>query len=92
VVEGLEPTLLKELAVFVRTQPDLLLRLQRLPVLLRLQRNRIGKSCSGLESEIAIGFCSGAGMMEPGMGRDFDMDTGLDIGLDTGMGMFELLW
>ena len=43
------------------------------------------------------GFCRGAvvraaGMTEPGMGTDFDMDTGLDIGLDTSIGMLELLW
>jgi hypothetical protein len=58
-------------------------------------------NCFDFELDIVTGLCSdavvrGAGMTEPGMGREFDMDTGLDtglrIGFDTGSGMLELLW
>jgi len=69
--------------------------------LLQLQRNQVGTSYSGVEFDIAIGFCRGAAvrvadMTESGMGMKSDTDTvldiGLGIGLDTGMGMIELLW
>ena len=93
-VEGLEPKLLKGVVVFVRTRLCLLLRLRRLSVLLRLQRNRVGSYC-GLEFEIAIGACTVAvvrvaGMTESGMGTKSGMYTGLEMGFD--MGMLELLW
>jgi hypothetical protein len=96
-VEGLEPKLLEGLAVSFRTEPDLLLRLLRLPVLLRLQRNRVEMSYAGIEFDIAMGFCTDAvvrdtGMTEPGTGTKPDMDIGLGIGFDTDIGMLQLLW
>jgi hypothetical protein len=53
-------------------------------------------SYSGLEFGIAIGGCTGAvarvaGMMEPGLGTEVDMSTGLIRGFDTGIGMLGLL-
>jgi len=97
VAEGLEPKLLEGLAVSFRTQPELLLRLRLLPVLLRLQRNRVEMSYAGIEVDIAIGFCTAAvardtGMAEPGTGTTPDMDIGLGIGFDMGTGMLELPW
>jgi len=83
----LEPRLLRGVVVFVvRTRLDLLLQLRLLPVLLRLRRNRVGMSCSGLEFGTAMGGCTGAvarvaGLMEPGLGTWVDMSTGLTGGL-----------
>ena len=85
-VEGLEPKLLEGVVVFVRTRLVLLLLPRLLPVLLRLQRNRVG-SCSGLEFDIAIG--TGAVARVAGL-AEFELGTGLEIGLDTGM--VGLLW
>jgi hypothetical protein len=83
VAEELEPKLVGEVVVFDCTRLDLLLQLRLLPVLLRLQRNRVG-SCSGLEFEIAIGGRTGAVVRVAGL-AEFELDTGLEIGLDTGM-------
>ena len=87
----LEPRLLEVAVVFVRTQPDLLLQLRRLPVLLRLQRNRVGMSYSGLEFEIAIGFCTGAVVTVAGL-AEFGLDMRLEVCFGRGMGMVGLLW
>ena len=70
--------------------------------MLRLQRNRVGSYC-GLEFDIAIGASTGivvrvAELTElglgrkSGLGREFDMSTGLGIGFDRGIGMLGLLW
>ncbi len=91
----LEPKLLWVVVVFVRTRLDLLLQLRLLPVLLRLQRNRVGMSYSGLEFDIAMGGCTGAVVrvagMEPGLGTWVGMRTGLMGGIGMGIGMLGLL-
>ncbi len=87
----LEPNLLQWVAVYVvRTRLDLLLQLRLLPVSLRSQRNRVG-SCSGLEFEIAMGFCTGAVVRVAGL-AGFGLDTWLEMWVGTGMGMLGLLW
>ena len=97
--EELEPKLLEEVVVFVRTQPDLLSRSRRPPVLLRLQRNQV-RIYSGVCTDAIV---RAAGMTEPGMGMksgmdtkfglgtEFDMHRGLVGGVGTGMGMLGLL-
>ncbi len=96
VVEVLEPNLLWVVVFFVRTRLDLLLQLRLLPVLLRLQRNRVGMSYSGLEFGTAMGGRTGAvvrvaGLMESGLGTWVGMRTGLMGGFGMGIGMLGLL-
>ena len=88
-VEELVPKLVVEGVVFDCTRLALLLQLRRLPVSLQLQRKQVG-SCSGLEFDIAIDFCTDAVVRVVGL-AEFGLDTGLIQGAGTGMGMLGLL-
>jgi hypothetical protein len=77
-----EPMLLTEVAVYVvRTQSDLPLQRRRLRVLLRLQRNRVGRYC-GLRFDIAIGACTVAVVRIAGLAElGLEMCFGLELGI-----------